>query len=274
VDWFVATPGYFEALRASVLAGRGFAESDAADSAPVAIIDDVVARRFFPDADPLGHVLQFRGAQRTVVGVVDQPRLYNVHSDDRGQVFLPHSQLAASGMSVVMRSAHEPAALMTMVRDVVRDIDPDQPIADVRTMDQIAADALGGERLSLLLIGGFALSALLLATLGLYGVVSNTVTSRAQEIGVRMALGADARRVRRMVVWQGMRLTLAGLAIGLAGAFAGVRLLEGLLIGVEPIDPPTLIAVSLTLAAVTLLAAYVPARRAAAVDPMAALGGE
>jgi putative ABC transport system permease protein len=271
VDWLTATPGYFDAMGVPLLAGRGFRDGDDGQSPAVAIVDDTVAAHFFPGENIVGRTLVLFGEERTVVGVIDQPRLYDIHRDDRGQIFLPLAQRPRSAVSFAVRSTRDPVALAAEVRRLVRSIDADQPLADFRTMEQVTAEALNGERLSLGLIGGFALGALLLATLGLYGVISNVVTARMREMGVRMALGADATRVRRLVVGQGMRLVLAGTLLGLAGSLATARFLGALLVGVEPADPTTLAAAALAMALVTFVACYLPARRASSVDPQVAL---
>ncbi len=274
VDWFAATPGYFEAMGVPILAGRDFTDGDDDQAPGVAIIDDTLAQRFFDGYDAIGQMMTFFGRELTVVAIVDQPRLYDIHQDDRGQVFLPLAQRPAYGISLAIRADRDPGSLIAEVREVVRSIDADQPLADVRTMQQVTGESLSGERLSLGLIAGFALGALLLATLGLYGVLSNVVSCRTREMGLRMALGADAARVRGLVVRQGMRLALIGTALGLLGSLVTARFLESLLVGVEPADPVTLAVVSAAMAATAFVTCYIPARRASSVDPMVALRTE
>jgi putative ABC transport system permease protein len=274
VDWFSATPGYFEAMGIPMLAGRDFRSADAADAPAVAIIDDTLARHFFPGEDALGRTMVFFGIERTVVAVVDQGRLYDIATDDRPQLFLPLAQRPRYGLSFAVRSERDPASLAGEIAGRVRAIDADQPLADVRPMQQVVAESLNGERLSLGLIAGFALAALALATLGLYGVVSNTVTGRIREIGVRMALGASSARVRAEVIGRGMRLVLIGSVFGIAGSLATARFLESLVVGVEPTDAWAVGAACAGMALTTLVACYLPARRASSVDPQVALRGD
>jgi predicted permease len=266
VDLFFATPGYVEAAGLRVLDGRGFGERD--EGAPVALIDDALAERFFPDGTAVGSRIATASDTATIVGVLDQPRFYDIRSDDRGQVFLPHASNPSAGLRVAVRvGGGDPLALMPAARAAVAELDPGLAVAEVRTLDGIVADALGDERLNLELVTAFALAALLLSALGIYGVVANTVVRRLPEIGVRMALGAEAGRVARMVLAQGLRLVSVGVVVGLAGAWAASRSVATLLYGVEARDPLTFAAVATLLAAVGGLAAWVPARRATRVDP-------
>lgn len=277
VDVFSVTPGYFTALSTPILAGRGFTEGDDSEAPLVAVIDDTLATRFFPNDDAPGHTLEIFDEERLIVGVVDQPRLYDVHADDRGQVYVPHAQEPGGpdeSLAFVLRTGRDPASMVPEVRRVVREIDADQPVADVRPLQALVDASLAEERLSLSLIAGFALAALLLAALGLYGVISQAVTDRMRELGVRMALGADPGRVRRLVLRQGAVLTLAGLTLGLLGALWTTRLLESLLVGVDPVDPTSLATVSAGLALVTFVATWIPARRATRIDPLVALRSE
>jgi predicted permease len=268
VDLFFATPGYVEAAGLRVLDGRGFDQRDEGDGAPVALIDDVLADRFFPDGSAIGSRIATGIDTATIVGVLDQPRFYDIRSDDRGQVFLPHASNPLPGLRVAVRvGGGDPMALMPAARAAVAELDPGLAVAEVRTLDGIVADALGDERLNLELVTAFALAALLLSALGIYGVVANTVVRRLPEIGVRMALGAEAGRVARMVLAQGLRLVSVGVVVGLAGAWAASRSVAALLYGVEARDPLTFAGVATLLAAVGALAAWVPARRATRVDP-------
>jgi predicted permease len=271
VDYFSVTPGYFRSLRVPLVTGRDFGEGDGANTPPVAIVDDTVAQYFFPGEDIVGRTMVFDGEERTVVGVVDQPRLYDIHRDDRGQVYLPLAQQPRSALSLAIRTSRDPGLLAAEVRRIVQSIEPDQPLADFRTMQEVVDTSLNGERLSLGLISAFAAGALLLATLGLYGVVANTVAGRTREMGVRMALGADAARVQALVVGGGMRLVLLGGALGLAGSLLTARFLASLLVGVEPSDPLTLAGAATVMAVVTFIACYVPALRASRVDPLVSL---
>jgi len=272
IDLFFATPGYVEAAGLRVLDGRGFREGDGRvgddGGAAVALIDDVLAGRFFPDGTAVGSRIATGNDTATIVGVLDQARFYDLRADDRGQVFLPNATNPRRGLRVAVRVRRgDPLALMPAARAAVAEIDPGLAVSEVRTLEGIVAEALGEERLNLELVTAFALAALLLSALGIYGVVANTVVRRLPEIGVRMALGAEAGRVARMVLAQGLRLVSVGVLVGLAGAWAASRSVAALLYGVEARDPLTFAAVATLLAAVGAFAAWVPARRATRVDP-------
>ena len=273
IDWFRVTPGYFRSAGLRVLVGRSFDASDSERRTSV-IIDDVLARRFFPNSSPVGRQAAFLGDTATIVGVIDQPRFYNVHSDDRGQVYTSFASLPTQTMSYAVRSEIDPTTLIGAARQALRELDPAVPMSEIRTLESIVTDSLGKQRLSLTLLGGFALGALLLATLGIYGVVANSVTRRTQEMGVRMALGADAARVLRMVLGQGLRLVGVGAVIGLVGAVATSRLLTGVMVGVDAGNPVVYMLVAVGLAAVAAAASYFPARRATRIDPIEALRPE
>ena len=274
VDWFRVTDDYFAAAGLRILAGRSFAASDD-DSARVAIVDDNLARQFYPNSSPLGRQIAFSDDTLTIVGVVDQARFYSVHEDDLPQVYITFSRFPAFSMSYAVRTAGlDPYTLLGSARGILRELDPEIPMSYIWTLDSIVHDSLGQQRLSLTLIVSFAVGALLLATLGIYGVVANSVVRRRQEMGVRIALGADAARVLRMVLGQGLRLVGVGTVVGLAGAFATARLLNGVMVGVNPANPIVYVAVALVLAAVAAAASYLPARRATRIDPMEALRPE
>jgi predicted permease len=274
IDWFRVTPGYFVAAGYRLLAGRGLEEADADSTAFSLVIDDVLARRFFPDGSAVGSRAAFVGDTATIVGVVDQARLYRIDADDRGQAFISAQRFPTSALAYAVRTELDPAGLTPGIRSVVRELDASVPVSAVRTLDRIVQESVGQQRLSLRLIVSFALGALLLATLGIYGVVSNAVVRRTQEIGVRMALGANADRVARMVLSQGLRLSTAGAVLGLVGALAASRVIEGIMVGVEPRDPLVYAGVAVGLLAVAALASYLPARRATRIDPIEALRPE
>ncbi|MCZ6916534.1 MAG: ABC transporter permease [Gemmatimonadetes bacterium] len=274
IDWYRVGDGYFTAAGLRLLAGRWFESSDqpTGDERPaVAIIDDVLAQQFFPNGPPVGRQAVFRGDTLTIVGVVDHARFYNVHSDDRGQVYIPD---LTRGMAYALRTGLDPTVLVGGARLALRQLDPEVPMSDVRTLDAIVKDSLGQQRLSLTLIGGFAVGALLLAVLGLYGVVANNVVRRTQEMGVRMALGADAARVLRLVLGQGLRLAGIGAAVGLVGAIATSRFLEGVMVGIDANNPVIYVVVAASLVAVAAAASYLPAWRATRIDPVEALRPE
>ncbi|HZD04028.1 MAG TPA: FtsX-like permease family protein, partial [Longimicrobiales bacterium] len=257
-----------------LLRGRGFREADEGATGLVAVIDDVLADRFFPGGSAVGGRLWSGGDTATIVGVVDQARLYDVHRDDRGQVYFPSWMDPDGEIYVVVRAGGDPTAVAAAVRVVLRRIDPAVPVSEVRTMASIVQDSLREERLDLSLVASFALAALLLAGLGVYGVVANGVVQRHREIGLRMAVGAAGRQVTGMVLADSFRLVAVGLGIGLAGVWATSRFLSGLLYGVRPFDPWTWAAVVLLLGAVAMLAAWLPARRATGIDPCEALRSE
>ena len=210
---------------------------------------------------------------REIVGVVGDTKTGSLTGEGGAQIYVPHAQDSQwNFMGLVIRTAGDPAAFATTLRREVQAIDKDQPIYNVRTMDDVVANSLGTRRVSMQLFAVFACAALLLAALGIYGVMAYSVTQRTQEIGIRMALGAQKSDVLQLVVRQGMTLTLIGVIAGLAGAFALTRVISNLLFGVDANDPATFLGLSLLLMTVAFIACYLPARRAAKLDPMIALG--
>lgn len=274
IDMIRMTPGFVEAAGMRVLAGRPFTDGDGTMGREVALVDDLLADRFFPSGGAVGASLVLFADTFRIVGVVDQARQYTVHSDDRSQVYIPKAYNAFANLSYVVRPAPGGRAPVETLRRTLATLDPALPLTDVRPMDEILAASLGRERLSLTLSTTFAVGALLLAMLGVYGVVSNTVTRRTHELGVRMALGAERARVTRMVVGQGVRLGMAGLAVGFAAAVVLTPLLEGVVVGLDPSDPWVYGTVATALLTATLAASFVPARRATRIDPVAALRQE
>jgi predicted permease len=278
-DARVVTTGYFDALGIRLMAGRSFDDQDTRDGRQVAVVDELLARKAWPGQDAVGKRLKLpvfgpEGVTREwidVVGVVEHVRLHDLARDGREQVYLPHRQRSSRALDLVLRSSGDPAALAQPAGAAVHSLDRDLPVQKVRPMADYVSGAMAQARFTLILIGIFGGIALLLATIGLYGVISYTVSLRTREFGIRLALGARSPGIVRLVLGQGMKLALIGVAAGLAGSFAAGRVLSGLLFGVSPTDPLTYIVVPLLLAAVTLLACYVPARRATRVDPIAAL---
>lgn len=271
-----ATPGYFETLRIPLLRGRFFTDEDTAESPGVVIIDENLARKYWPGEDPLGKRLGFEGGLdsprwREIVGIVGHVKHEALEGESRAQYYIPQSQSPQRHLFLVARSSGDPASLTGAVRGSIRKLDPDLPAALVRSMEQMVSDSLARRRFSTLLLGIFAFIALGLAAVGIYGLTSYSVSQRTHEVGIRMALGAGKGEILAMVVRQGMVFTVAGVVIGLAGALGLTRFLSGLLFGVQPTDPLTFLTVSLFLLAVALLACLIPARRATRLDPMAAL---
>ncbi len=276
VDLRAITPDYFTAMKTPLIEGRFFTSRDVR-AKPCAIIDETLARRLWPDASPVGRRFAFgRFPEKPdtwveIVGVVRHIRHHKLEANVREEVYLPHAAVSFTGMTLAIRTTTDPLNLAGAVRDTVRSIDRDQPVYRIRTMDELVARSLAPARFTLLLLLIFAGVAAVLAVVGIYGVMSHAVTERTHEIGVRMALGAEARDVLKLVVGQGLMLTLAGVAIGLAAAFAATRVMTGLLYGVTATDAVTFAVVPVLLAGVALAASFVPARRAMKVDPMVAL---
>ena len=275
-DFRVVTPGLLGALRIPLLKGRNFDARDARDAPNVVIISERLARRYFPDQEPLGRHVLLGDTPLEIVGVVGDVR-YKAFIDEvrddrlRPAVYVPHAQHPYREVTLAVRSATEPAALAAAVRREVLALDKDQPVYNVRTMAQVFAESMSPQRVSAIMFAGFALIALALAAVGLYAVIAYSVTLRTHELGIRMALGAQPRDVFRLIIGQGLRLILLGVVLGLAGALAVTRTMASLLYGVSATDATTYVAISLLLALVALLACYVPARRATKVDPMVAL---
>ena len=282
---FTASPGYLDAMGIRLLRGRFFDERDTAGAPRVAVVDEAFARALFPGEDPVGKYLAGFAAENIppaeIVGVVEHVNNYGLNQPEQvaPQLYyafkqIPEKFLAlqlSSGVFIAVRTDGDPAALAPAVRRESQALDPAQPLYSVNTMEEVVAQSIATQRLSTTLLGFFAAVALLLAGVGIYGVMSYAVTQRRHEIGVRMALGAQPRDVLRMVVGQGMLLTLVGLGLGLAGAYALTRVLASLLYGVSATDPFVFLTVPFALAAVALLANLVPARRAMRTDPLVAL---
>jgi putative ABC transport system permease protein len=284
VDVRSASHDYFRTMRIARVDGRGFAESDTAESPQVALIDDRVAARLWPGENPIGRRIRI-GLQRaenpysTIVGIVRTIRHDGLDKESRGQVYLPYRQFPAHGLtfnlySLVVRTASNPGALSETVRRVIRQVDPDQTAYEVVTMDEFLERSLAPRRFQTLLVSTFAALALALASFGLYAVIAYSVTLRTPEIGVRVALGAGVGDVLALVAGETARLTAAGLVLGLAGAAFLTRWLEGLLFGVSRLDITAFAAAGVIVALVALLATLAPARRALRVDPSRALVAE
>jgi predicted permease len=269
---FVITPGYFRTMGIHLIEGRDFNWQDTSASQSVFIINQTAARLYWPGQDPVGRLSQGPGpGLNRVVGVVSDVSETSVEDSAVPEIYVPATQNGPEGAELVVRTKLPPEALSTTVMKVLRKINPGQPAAEFRPLQHLVDHANSPRRFVVMLVTSFALLGLLLASLGIYAVISYSVARRTQEIGIRMALGAESKDVLGMVVGQGLRLALIGVAIGIAGALMLTRFLSSLLFGVKPTDPLTYIAVSLVLIVVALAACYVPARRAANVDPMVAL---
>jgi putative ABC transport system permease protein len=273
----MASDDYFQTMGIRLVRGRFFDAHDTGEAPGVAIIDEAMARKYWPGEDPLGKRITFEGGRqnprwREVVGVVGHVRNEGLEGESRVQYYVPYAQRADSpNLFLAVRADGDPASLAPSVRGAIAGVDKDLPVYRVTTMERMVSDSLAQRRFSVFLLGVFAALALVLAVVGLYGVMSYAVAQRTHEFGLRMALGAQRRDILKMVVGQGLLLVGVGLAAGLLGALALTRVMSSLLYGVSATDPLTYAGIALLLAAVALLASYVPARRATRVDPMVAL---
>lgn len=274
VDWMGARAAYPEVLGMRLRAGRTF-ERARREGVIEGLIDEHVAQHFFPTGNPLGAKIPFGNNRSvTIVGVVQQPRMYDVHEDGRPQMYIRAEEAGSRNLSYVVRTSRAPESLIPEVRAAIRGIDARLAVADPKPMERIVNDAIRQQRVSAVLIAGFALGALLLATMGLFGVVSGSVTRRRHEFAVRLALGADHSGVLRLVLLDGAKLIGLGLLIGAPGIYAASGLLRGTLVGVSPHDPLTLALVAFGLATVAMIACYLPARRVLRLDPAQSLRQE
>jgi putative ABC transport system permease protein len=274
-DVRVADADYFRTLGIPLVRGRNFSASESSERKDVVLISQEMARRYFPGEDPLGKIVSvdmFDEPRPTeIVGIVGDARYDSLVDQPHPTVYFPLPVLTYSSMTLVLHTLGDPEAIVPAVRRALHAVDPDQPIADVRTMNQVMADIVGRARFNTLLLGLFAALATVLAAIGIFGVMSYSVALRTREIGLRMALGAQRGIVLRLVLRQGLLLTLLGIALGVTGALALTRLLRGLLYEVSATDPVTFGAIALLLVAVSWIACYIPARRAARVNPLIAM---
>ena len=274
----VVSPDYFRTMEIPFVQGRDFSAQDTVDSTQVVVVSEKTARHFWPGENPIGKRLKpgsssaSTSAWREIVGVVKDVRQNDFIAPPKLQMYLAYTQTNYnSPNAIVVRTVVDPLSLAPAVRKVVWEIDKDQPVSDINTMEQIVSEAVARQRFSMLLLGVFATLALVLAAVGIYGVMSYTVAQRTREIGIRMALGAQRSDVLKMTVFQGLKLVAIGVMIGLAAAFVLTRVMASLLFGVSATDPVTFITISVVLMAVALLASYIPALRATRIDPMVAL---
>ena len=275
-----ASSGYFEAMGIRLLRGRTFNGNDRAGVAGVAVVNETLARTYWPGADPIGKRIRFGDLDSkkpewlTVVGVVDDVRSSSLEGTPRPQAYLAAAQNAFSRQYVVLRTKGDPKNLIAAARSAIWSVDRDQPVAEARAMSKVVSQSVAGRRFNMVLLGAFAVLSLLLAAVGIYGITAYSVAQRTREMGLRMALGAERWTVLALVLREAGFLALAGLAAGLALAFAATRVMASLLFGVGASDPLTFASVAATLALVSLFAAWVPGRRATEVDPMVALRTE
>jgi len=279
------TPGYFRALGVELVRGRLFDDHDDVHAPLALVVSESFARQFFPGEDAIGKRIGPGARGRngggplqaapvnwlTIVGVVRDVKSARLDAGAAPLLYRSVLQTSNLNLTLVARTSHDPSMLAESIRREVRAVDPNEPVFSVRTMEAVVASALAERRFTMLLLALFAVTALLLSGIGIYGVMAYFVTQRTHEIGIRMALGATSRDVIGMVLGQGVRLAAAGVAAGIIGALAITRVIATLLFGVSPRDPGTLVALSVTLTIVALVACYVPARRATRVDPIRAL---
>jgi putative ABC transport system permease protein len=272
-EFSVVTPQYFNAIGIPLTKGRYFTESDGDASPRVAIINDAVAGRYWPQEDPVGKkiTIDFERDPREIVGVVGNVRHQGIDQQEPLQVYAPHSQIGGAALYFIVRTTSDPLNLAPSVRAAVEAVDNDQPVYDIQTMEQRLSDSVSPRRFNMLLLGIFAAIALLLAGGGTYGVMSYFVTQQTRDIGIRMAMGADRVKILSLVVGRGLFILFFALAIGVAVAFAFSRVISDLLFGISALDLTSVLGASLLLTTVGLLACYIPARRASKVDPMVAL---
>jgi predicted permease len=274
------TPQYFSAMGIPLLRGRDVEESDGMQGAPVAVVSESFARQFWPDADPIGRTFEARDETRTVVGIVGDVKVRGLERANEPQLYVPAAQMRDTAFpnddpkDLVIRYSGASGSLLPAVREIIRAADPEQPISDVRTMEDVLAGETATRRAQLHVLGALAGIALLLSGVGVYGLLAYTVTQRSREIGIRMALGGAPSGVARMIVSQGLRLAVFGVAAGVAGAWMAARAMRALLFGVPPADPVSIFAAVALVLLMTLAGSLLPALRAVRVNPMVALRAE
>jgi putative ABC transport system permease protein len=271
------SPDYLKTMNIPLLDGRFFSKFDKANSQLVAVLNQSMARRFFPNEDPIGKkliVMWDRPETREIVGVIGDVLHAGLDTDARPEIFVPYLQSPTTQMTFVVKTTPEPMSMLASVKSAIRKVNPNQTFSRTATMEELVADSLKQRRFSLLLLGVFAVLALVLAAIGIYGTISYTAKQRTSEIGVRLALGAQSGDVLRLIIGQGLMLALAGVGIGVLASFALTRVIKGLLFGVSSTDPFTFVAISVLLTLTAVLASWIPAWRATKVDPLVALRSE
>jgi putative ABC transport system permease protein len=267
----LATPGYFATMHIPLLEGRDFEEGDVRGTPDVVVINQEAVRRYWPDESPIGQRITFENRTRTVIGVVGDVKQSGLDIETRPEMFSPYYQVTVPFGTVLVRTKGDPAAMTSTVRGAMQEIDRDLPLYGIKTVNDVISDSVAPRRLNMLLLGIFAGLALVLAAVGLYGVISYSVSQRTREIGIRVALGASHKSVLRLVVGEGMVLASAGVVIGVTASFFLTKFMTTLLFGVSPTDPITFVAISVLLIGVSIVASVIPARKAMRVDPMVAL---
>jgi predicted permease len=281
-DPLQVTPGYFNTLGVRLLSGRAFTEQDREGAPPVAVVNEALTRMLWPGQDPIGRTLRMYDTAApwvTIVGVARNIRTRGLERDAPPTMFFPYAQTGKSAyymprqMTLAVKTEGRPDAVAGAVRQIMKELEPAAPVSQIRSMEAVLGTALASRRFATVLLGGFAGLALLLAGLGIYGVIAYGVSQRTYEIGLRQALGADRRSVLSLIVAEGLKLTGAGLMVGLLGTLAAGQVIRSLLVNVEVTDPVTLGGVAVLLTGVAALASWIPARRAMAVSPTEALRG-
>ncbi|HEY6400470.1 MAG TPA: FtsX-like permease family protein, partial [Blastocatellia bacterium] len=271
-----ATPGYFETVGIPLLRGRLFNEQDAGDNPVVFLINQTMAHRFWPNEDPIGKQVLLMDGNLTgaIIGIVGDNKHNSLTEKQAAWMYSSYGHMPGIFATIVVRTTVEPMSLSNAIREAVWKVDPDQPMWSIRTVERMMDAHLARPRFMMILMGVFAALAMVLAAVGVYGVVSHAVSQGIREIGIRMVLGAQRRDVLRMVIAQGMKPVVTGVALGLSAAFGLTRWMNTLLYEVRPFDPATYVVIALLLTAMALLACYLPARRAAKSDPMNAIRHE
>ena len=274
----VVTRDYFHTMEIHLLRGRLFEDQDGPDATQAIVINQTMANRYFPGEDPIGKRINLGNPQSnpwlTIVGIVRDTHHEGLNVDPYSQIYGVQTQGPRRSLNLIVRASGDPMSLVPAIRSRIAEIDRDLPMANVRTMEQVLADSILRPRFNMLLITIFAVVAMTLASVGVYGVISYSVSQRTHEIGIRIALGAHSGDILKMVVLQGLKLALVGVGIGLMAAFALTRVMEGLLFGVQATDPMTFGAISAGLTTIVIMASYLPALRATKVDPMVSLRSE
>ena len=278
------TPGYFQAMGIDITAGREFDLQDDRESRGVAVVNEALARQYFPDEDPIGRTIVglpphlalggFLVEGFEIVGITEDVKYFGLAEAAQPSLYFPVAQAPFRRMNFTIRTAGDPVALIGPIRRTIVALDPTVPISRIETMDRLLSASVARERFSMLLLTLFAVVALLLATVGIYGVTSYSVSQRTVEVGIRLAVGADRGDVLKLVMVHGAKLALGGVVLGLLGAAALSRIMASQLYGVEAIDPSTFALVAVVLASVAMVATYIPAQRAARIDPVTALQAE